>query len=170
MKYTKEQFKKITDGDEYICFDDLPFDKQGLEFFNALPEHIQGMAVQWGTNDTGFRDELFEYMIDNQFGMTVKQYYGTTISKHKYGENIPIDYSLLPGIVEEIFNEIDHLNSIVILNKEYEGYESFFDFDSDMSEVLVFDNKKIPNEFNGIIKVTVEYFPSKEDKEIIKKS
>ena len=44
-----------------------------------------------------------------------------------------------------------------------------FDLDRDMSEILSFENKdKVPSEFSGIVRVSVEYYPSDDDLELIK--
>jgi hypothetical protein len=33
--------------------------------WNRLPKHIQGTAIQWGTNDTVFQDKMFEWLEKN---------------------------------------------------------------------------------------------------------
>lgn len=48
---------------------------QMLQIFNALPSHIQGIAVQWGCSDTVFRDEVLVWIVKNQFGLTTEEYY-----------------------------------------------------------------------------------------------
>lgn len=30
--------------------------------WDGLPEDIKGTAIQWGTNDTVFRDNMYEYL------------------------------------------------------------------------------------------------------------
>jgi hypothetical protein len=75
MKFTKEQYDEM--GKLYL--DDLPFDDSDtdlmLELFNNLPDDLQGTAVSWGFNDTVFREDLFEYLLETQFGWTPKEYY-----------------------------------------------------------------------------------------------
>lgn len=39
-----------------------PTEQQILEYFNMLPDHIKGTAIAWGTSDTIFRDEMFEWL------------------------------------------------------------------------------------------------------------
>jgi len=79
MKFTKKQFNQM--GPMY--FDDLCFDLTKssirLQIFNQLPSHLQGLAVSWGCDDTEFRNMVFEFLVDNQFGMTVKEYYESDI-------------------------------------------------------------------------------------------
>lgn len=65
-----------------LSFDDLPFEvdrdftaAEQLRILNALPSHIQGLAVSWGTNDTPFIDNVFEFLIKNQFGLSCSEYY-----------------------------------------------------------------------------------------------
>lgn len=97
MKFTEEQFEEILEHNKAIYMDDLPFEDQGLEFFNNLPVSFQSDAMKWGVNDTEFRDNLFEYLIKNQFGMTVDQYYKSSLFE-KYSKDhqtIPINYEYL---------------------------------------------------------------------------
>lgn len=79
MKFTKKQFDEI--GPWH--FHDLCFDSTNqttmLKIFNLLPSNLQGLAVSWGCDDSVFRDDVFEYLVENQFGMTVKEYYESNI-------------------------------------------------------------------------------------------
>lgn len=34
--------------------------------WEELPEDIRGLAIQWGTSDTVFRDNLYEYLKNNK--------------------------------------------------------------------------------------------------------
>ena len=43
-----------------------PTDEQIIEFFYELPDHIKGLAVQWGTSDTVFRDDMFVWLKENK--------------------------------------------------------------------------------------------------------
>jgi hypothetical protein len=75
MKFTRKQFDEI--GPWH--FNDLCFDSTNqttmLKIFNLLPSHLQGQAVSWGCDDSVFRDDVFEYLCENQFDMTVEKYY-----------------------------------------------------------------------------------------------
>jgi hypothetical protein len=42
-----------------------PTDAQIQEKWNLLPEGIQGLAIQWGCNDTVFRDEMYKWLGKN---------------------------------------------------------------------------------------------------------
>lgn len=64
-------------------FGDLSED-QMLEIFNALPSNIQGLAVSWGCNDTEFRDQVFVWVVENQFGLTPKEYYTNKMWENQY--------------------------------------------------------------------------------------
>jgi len=79
MKFTKKQFDEI--GPWH--FNDLCFDSTNqttmLKIFNLLPSYLQGSAISYGCNDTVFRDDVFEYLIENQFDMSVKEYYNSDI-------------------------------------------------------------------------------------------
>ena len=42
-----------------------PTEQQILEYFNMLPDHIKGLAMQWGTSDTVFRDDMYVWLEKN---------------------------------------------------------------------------------------------------------
>ena len=76
MKFTKEQYDSM--GKFYL--DDLEIDKDSekmFELFNELPKNIQGIAVQWGFNDTEFRDQAFVFLVKKLFNQTVEEYYNS---------------------------------------------------------------------------------------------
>lgn len=54
-----------------------------------------------------------------------------------------------------------------IWSKDYHGFESLYDLERDISECLDKDfnpqAKLLPSEFNGIVRVVIEYLPSKEE-------
>ena len=81
MEFTKEQFEEI--GPWY--FHDLCFDSSDQEvmrkIFNLLPSHLQGLAVSWDCNDSVFRDDVFVYLLKNQFDMTPEEYRESEIGK-----------------------------------------------------------------------------------------
>ena len=87
MKITKEQFEEM--GTFYL--NDLPFHDSNpkimLKLFNCLPNHIQALAISWGANDSVFRDDVFEYLCENQFRMTTKEYYDSNIFTEYNKEN-----------------------------------------------------------------------------------
>ncbi len=76
MKFTREQYNEI--GDNFHS-DDFPIDSNNqdlmFEVFNNLPDHIQGLAVQWGFYDSVFGDDVFVFLCKNQYNMTTKEYY-----------------------------------------------------------------------------------------------
>lgn len=39
-----------------------PTNDQIQKIWNGLPEDIQGTAIQWGTSDSVFRDNLYEWL------------------------------------------------------------------------------------------------------------
>lgn len=56
---------------------------------------------------------------------------------------------------------------MILLKKEYHGFESFYDYFRDVQEICEFpeDNgfKKVKGEFQGTVKVTVEFIPEEGD-------
>ena len=75
MKFTKEQFEEL--GKFYM--DDLNINESDQDFmfevFNLLPKNLQGFAVSWGLEDSVFRDDVFEYLVDKIYNISVEQYY-----------------------------------------------------------------------------------------------
>lgn len=43
----------------------------GSVIWEELPEDIRGLAIQWGTSDTVFRDNLYEYLKNNKFSVYI---------------------------------------------------------------------------------------------------
>jgi len=88
MKFTKKQFDEI--GPWH--FNDLCFDSTNqttmLKIFNLLPSHLQGQAVSWGCDDSVFRDDVLEYLLDNQFGMTYDEYTKSDIGNNFFKKGI----------------------------------------------------------------------------------
>jgi hypothetical protein len=39
-----------------------PTNEQIQKVWNGLPDDIQSIAIQWGTSDTVFRDNLFDWL------------------------------------------------------------------------------------------------------------
>ena len=91
MKLSREQFDEI--GRFYM--DDFPIDSSNQDFmfelFNHLPSHIQSEAISWGFNDTVFRDNVFEFLCKNQFGMSCKEYYDSEIAKNYFDNNVLVN-------------------------------------------------------------------------------
>lgn len=42
-----------------------PTDDEIQKIWDRLPEDIQGTAIQWGCNDTVFRDNMYEWLMEN---------------------------------------------------------------------------------------------------------
>ena len=88
MKFTKKQFEEI--GPWH--FNDLCFDSSNqnfmLKIFNLLPSHLQGLAVSWGCDDSVFRDDVFEFLLENQFGMTYEQYCESEIGNNFFKKGV----------------------------------------------------------------------------------
>ena len=65
MKVTVE-----LEQEDFNAMHDVIFEVVGIKptnneiqiFWNQLPEDIQGTAIQWGTSDTVFRDNLYEWL------------------------------------------------------------------------------------------------------------
>jgi hypothetical protein len=60
--------------EDFNAMHDVIFEVLGTKPTNAqihviweeLPEDIRGLAIQWGTSDTVFRDNLYEYLKNNK--------------------------------------------------------------------------------------------------------
>lgn len=76
-------------SDNIIYMDDLPFKLDASEteaFLKKMPEEISSVGIQWGFNDTVFRDNLFEYVVKEILHFkSVDEYYESDIYK-KYSE------------------------------------------------------------------------------------
>ena len=90
MKLTREQYDEI--GKFYL--DDFPISSKQdfmFELFNHLPNNIQSEAIAWGFSDTVFRDNVFEYLCDNQLDMTCKEYYESEVAKDYFDNGVLIE-------------------------------------------------------------------------------
>lgn len=62
---------------------------------------------------------------------------------------------------------MNNQNKIVLLKKEYNGFESFYDYFRDVSEIFEYPEdrrgKQIKGEFLGKIKVSVTFYPEPGD-------
>jgi hypothetical protein len=76
-------------SDNIIYMDDLPFNLDASEtevFLKKMPEEISSIGIQWGFNDTVFRDNLFEYVVKEILRFkSVDEYYESDTYK-KYSE------------------------------------------------------------------------------------
>lgn len=101
IKYTKEQFDEI--GPFYV--DDFPIDDTNqdlmLKLFNHLPPHLQSLAIEWGCNETQFRDDVFTALIKSQFGLSVDEYYTNELTTRirESNECININFDLLKRVL-----------------------------------------------------------------------
>jgi hypothetical protein len=106
MKFTREQFEEIADGRQ-LDVDDLPFSltrEQQFLLFNHLPQTLQGLAIMWGIGDTEWREALMEFMIDNLFGWSIKEYYDSEIAKEYLKKGVKIEFDL-DTFINTIANE-----------------------------------------------------------------
>ena len=91
MVFTREQFDEL--GKFYI--DDFPISSNQdfmFNLFNSLPNHEQGLAIQWGFNDTVFRDNVFELLCESQLNMTCEEYYKSKIAKDYFDNGVLIEF------------------------------------------------------------------------------
>ena len=90
MKLTREQYNEI--GKFYL--DDFPVSSNQdimFDLFNHIPSHIQSVAIAWGFSDTVFRDNVFEFLCENQLGMTCENYYKSKIAKDYFDNGVLIE-------------------------------------------------------------------------------
>lgn len=65
MKVTVALEKHDFDALHDVILDALgkSLSEEGIQkCWDILPQHTQGKAIQWGTNDTVFRDEMHEWL------------------------------------------------------------------------------------------------------------
>ena len=66
-----------------ISMDDLPFqldEQESTALLNKIPENIASVGIQWGFNDTVFRDNLFEYIVKEVLHFeSIDKYYESEI-------------------------------------------------------------------------------------------
>lgn len=65
MKVTVELEKEDFDAlhDVVLEVTDYEYSNEELQtVWDNLPEDIKGTAIQWGTNDTVFRDNMYEHL------------------------------------------------------------------------------------------------------------
>ena len=77
-------------SDNIIYMDDLPFNLDEREteaFLRKLPEEISSTGIQWGFNDTVFRDKLFGHVVKEILNFeSIEKYYASDVFK-KYKES-----------------------------------------------------------------------------------
>ena len=65
MKVTVELEQEDFNAMHDVILDVLdikPTNDQIQKIWNGLPDDIQGTAIQWGTSDSVFRDNLYEWL------------------------------------------------------------------------------------------------------------
>jgi hypothetical protein len=70
MKVSVTLEKEDLDAIHDVVLDALdiePTPEQINELWNKLPEDIKGVAIQWGSSDTVFRDNVHEWLTENDF-------------------------------------------------------------------------------------------------------
>lgn len=68
MKVTVELEREDFDAMHDVIFEVKgykPTDEEIQKIWDSLPEEIQGTALQWGCSDTVFREELYDWLIQN---------------------------------------------------------------------------------------------------------
>ena len=43
-----------------------PSNEEIQKLWNVMPDHIKGMAFQWGCNDTVFRDKMYTWLEESK--------------------------------------------------------------------------------------------------------
>lgn len=70
---------------------DLPFNLTNIEkaaLIRYLPMSIKKSIASWGISDTDVRDQIFSFILANQFGMTAQQYYDSEIANLYFEKDI----------------------------------------------------------------------------------
>jgi len=115
MIFTKEQFNEIGDFDLGELCIDMSGDT-GLHIFNALPSHLQGLAVQWGFSDTVFRDDSYVYIVEELFKCSWDEYHERESTKKYFNsewKGIAGEYITLNGRNMGDFSETDKENGVI---------------------------------------------------------
>ena len=97
MKIKREQYDKLCNENGNFYIDDFPISSNQdimFELFNHLPSHEKSLAIEWGFNDTVFKDNVFEILCKSQLGMTGVEYYNSDICKNYLdnGELIELNF------------------------------------------------------------------------------
>jgi len=101
MKITRQQYDEICEDSGNFYMDEFPINDADqdlmFELFNNLPPHEISLAIEWGFNDTVFRDNIFEFMCENQLNMTCEEYYKSDIARDYFDNNklIELDFNKL---------------------------------------------------------------------------
>lgn len=123
MEFTREQFDEIGPWHfNDLCFDSSDQDVM-FKIFNLLPSHLQGLAVSWDCDDSVFRDDVFVYLLKNQFDMTPEEYRESEIGNNFFKKGIyqEIDFDKLTP--KKIFVDIETEGIITVMN---EGLDEIF--------------------------------------------
>lgn len=147
MEFTKEQFEEI--GPWY--FHDLCFDSSDQEvmrkIFNLLPSHLQGLAVSWDCDDSVFRDDVYVYLLKNQFDMTPEEYRESEIGKDFF-EN---------GTYQEV--DFDKLTpKKVMFDIETEGLDGnpniMMMYDGEKAEQITLNGREVQSKLEELLENT----------------
>ncbi len=77
-----------------FCLDEV----ESREFLKKIPENISSIGVQWGFNDTVFRDNLMEYVVKEVLGFkSVEEYYTSDLFLKYKNEGQLLPTSMLLG-------------------------------------------------------------------------
>lgn len=92
-------------SDEIIYLDDLPFNLTQDEsdyLMSIIPENIAHTGIQWGYNDTVFRDELYEYIVKEKLKFSsVEEYLKSDIAKEYFEKGTLLSNEILFGKTEK---------------------------------------------------------------------
>jgi len=98
MKINREQYNEICEDGGNFYIDSFPISSNQdimFDLFTHLPSHEKALAIEWGFNDTVFRDNVFVILCESQLNMTTKEYYNSEICKRYFdnGELIELDFN-----------------------------------------------------------------------------
>lgn len=100
-------------SDNIIYMDDLPFnldERESEALLRKLPEEVSSIGIQWGFNDTVFRDDLFEYVVKEILHFeNIEKYYESDVFKEYKEKGKLLSNDLLLGETKRfkvVFNTI----------------------------------------------------------------
>lgn len=92
-------------NDKIIRIDDLPFDLNAQEsefLMSKIPKNISAIGLQWGYDDTVFKDNLFEYIVKNILHFEdIDKYYESDVCKKYLEKGELLANSILIGDVKQ---------------------------------------------------------------------
>ena len=79
---------------------DYPNVQEKYDIFCALPVKIQHEAIRWGTNDTVVRELIADFLLTNQLGISLTDYYNSDVAKNYFDNDVivPFNWDKLHGI------------------------------------------------------------------------